>query len=301
MQLEKETKLGFSLIELSVSILIIGLLIVGVSKTSQIIGDGKLLAARSITQNSFPYLNSTKLALWYDATAESSFSSDIEDGDNVGAWNDVNPNLDSNNIDVLAVGTNPIYVSDATNGLPAVRFTQNSQLTKEDVLAENLTEDGEQITIFLVQNYFSPIHASSSFVWNVDGPSQARISTHSLWIDGDIYFNFGICCGGETAAQSTPMQTFTDSTNITSYVRISNDPGNNLGNDSGSIRINGTQIGVTDTITADIDISMVRDFNLGQNINADINELIIFKTALKDSEIQSVERYLSRKWGVELE
>ena len=30
------------------------------------------------------------------------------------------------------------------------------------------------------------------------------------------------------------------------------------------------------------------------------NEIIIFKTALKDSEIQVIEQYLSVKWGVAL-
>jgi prepilin-type N-terminal cleavage/methylation domain-containing protein len=306
MKFKQNKKLGFSLIELSVSILIIGLLIIGVQRAGQIVSEGKLIAARSLSRASFANLNSDKLALWYDATAIGSFGNvELEDGADVDTWFDVNPSPDSNNIDVDDTGTKPVYIADATNGLPAVRFTSNSELSRLNVSAGDLTEDGEQITIFLVQNYFSPNHFSSSFVWNVDGVGEPRISSHALWIDGFIYFNFGTCCGGGTAIQASSAQPFSDRTNILSYRRSSNDPGNDSGNDSGIIRINGITAVSSDTLTADIDISLTanltRNFIVGNLFNGDINELIIFKTALKDSQIQSVERYLSKKWNSDLE
>ncbi|MFT6259012.1 MAG: prepilin-type N-terminal cleavage/methylation domain-containing protein [Rickettsiales bacterium] len=291
MQLEKETKLGFSLIELSVSILIIGLLIVGVSKTSQIIGDGKLLAARSITKNSFPYLNSSKLALWYDAAAEESFDADIEDGDSVATWIDVNPDVDSNNIDVTASGTSPIYVAGATNGLPAIRFT-NDQLLIGNLKAGKLTEDGEQITIFIVQNYFFPNHTSTNFKWRTE-VGNINIRTYGTASTGEIIFDFGACCGADARLRFRPPQPFADKTNILTYL--------NTPNDFSAVRINGFQHKFDDMITSSVDINLTADLIIAETMNGDMNEIIVFKTALKDSQIESVERYLSRKWGVDLE
>jgi hypothetical protein len=301
MKFKLNKKLGFSLLELAISILIIGLLITGVIKASDIISESKLVAARALSKGSFVNLHPTNLALWYDATAQDSFdNAEIADGDSVPTWKDINPSSNSNHIDVSTIGTDPKYIATATNGLPAVRFTGNASLTKTNVLAGNLTEDGEQITIFLVQEYFSPNHASSSFLWRT-ATNSVRIGTHAIWSSGFIYFNFGTCCDPAGELHFTPTPPFNDRTNIISYLRTSKDPGNSFGNDFGKIRINGSEIGTSNILTSDVDISLTETFIVGDSLNGNINELIIFKTALKDSEIGSVERYLSKKWGVELQ
>jgi prepilin-type N-terminal cleavage/methylation domain-containing protein len=93
--------LAFSLIELSIVILIVGILIAGVTQGSRLVKESKLKTAISITSSSD--VNSIPdLVMWLDATNEenlktSAFSDiattnygNIEDDDPISAWKDGN-------------------------------------------------------------------------------------------------------------------------------------------------------------------------------------------------------------------
>ena len=72
--LNKNFKKAFSLIELSVVVLIIGILIAGITQSSRLVRAMKLNTARSLTRSSD--VNSIRnLTAWFDATAEGVFSS----------------------------------------------------------------------------------------------------------------------------------------------------------------------------------------------------------------------------------
>ena len=65
-------KKAFSLVELSMVILIIGILIAGVSQGIDLYQDMRLATARSLTQNS--RVNRIEdLTMWFEATSEKSF------------------------------------------------------------------------------------------------------------------------------------------------------------------------------------------------------------------------------------
>ena len=72
-----QLKKAFSLIELSVVVLIIGILIAGISQSSRLVRAMKLSTARSLTRSSD--VNSIQnLTAWFDATAEGVFSSSCD-------------------------------------------------------------------------------------------------------------------------------------------------------------------------------------------------------------------------------
>ena len=72
--LNKNFKKAFSLIELSVVVLIIGILIAGITQSSRLVRAMKLNTARSLTRSSD--VNSIRnLTAWFDVTAEGVFSS----------------------------------------------------------------------------------------------------------------------------------------------------------------------------------------------------------------------------------
>jgi prepilin-type N-terminal cleavage/methylation domain-containing protein len=91
---------AFSLIELSVVILIIGVLVLGVTQGSRMLREAKLKSAQSLTTSS-PVASIEGLAVWLDSTSENAFGigtggtyknvSAPADGDKVGRWNDLNP------------------------------------------------------------------------------------------------------------------------------------------------------------------------------------------------------------------
>ena len=82
---------AFSLVEISVVIIIIGILIAGVTQGARLIDESRLKTARDLTVNS--RINSMEqLVFWYEPTLVSSFSkADAVDGARVSQWNDNNP------------------------------------------------------------------------------------------------------------------------------------------------------------------------------------------------------------------
>ena len=95
---QKTNKKAFSLIEISVVILIIGILIAGISNGIDLYRDMKLTTSRNLTQNS-RVGRIENLISWYEATKESNFSkgtSTFEDLKNFTANQEVNRWKDSN-------------------------------------------------------------------------------------------------------------------------------------------------------------------------------------------------------------
>ena len=67
-------KNAFSLIELSIVILIIGILVAGVTTSSRLIRAMKLISAKQLTQSS-PVLTISDLLAWFEPTKEGIFGS----------------------------------------------------------------------------------------------------------------------------------------------------------------------------------------------------------------------------------
>ena len=71
--MKNHSKLAFSLIELSVVILIIGILVLGVTQGSRMMYEAKLKSAISLTQSS-PVISMENLVLWLEPTNASTIA-----------------------------------------------------------------------------------------------------------------------------------------------------------------------------------------------------------------------------------
>jgi len=78
-KLFQSNKKDFSLIELSIVILIIGILVAGVTSSSRLIKRIKIATAQNITQSS-PVSSIKDLAVWYETSLDKSFI-DAEESD----------------------------------------------------------------------------------------------------------------------------------------------------------------------------------------------------------------------------
>jgi len=88
---KNKSKTAFSLIEISIVILIIGILVAGVTQSSRLIRAIRLQTARSITTSS-PVASIKNLTMWYETTLEKSIDeAERQDGIEVSKWYDVNP------------------------------------------------------------------------------------------------------------------------------------------------------------------------------------------------------------------
>ncbi|MFT5703496.1 MAG: prepilin-type N-terminal cleavage/methylation domain-containing protein, partial [Rickettsiales bacterium] len=125
MKKQSEYKFGFSLIELSIVILMIGILIGGVTKGIAILDKSKISSAISLTTIS-PVARIPNLVAWYETTLPSSFfSNTLFDGSNLvrnpatgSHWNDNSPEK-NNNINTAPTGA-LTYIEFGINNLPAV-------------------------------------------------------------------------------------------------------------------------------------------------------------------------------------
>ena len=111
---------GFTLIELSAVIAIIGILIAGVMTAPSLVKKSKIAAAQSLTKAS-PIAGITDNALWLESSLEGSFKdTETSTGDAVTTWYDQKNAV--NKSSVVAVGTGPTY-SNTINYIHAVKFS----------------------------------------------------------------------------------------------------------------------------------------------------------------------------------
>ena len=117
------TKKAFSLIELSIVILIIGILIAGAAQGINLYTKFKLSTARALTSSS-PVSGIKDLVVWWDSVSEQSFdSSETYDGLQITNWYDLNPQTTAkNNARQASSSLRPYYKDKCINQLPCVNF-----------------------------------------------------------------------------------------------------------------------------------------------------------------------------------
>ena len=127
-------KKAFSLIEISMVILVIGILIAGISKGIDMVYDMRLATARALTDKA-PMFGMENLELWLETTSENSLATGTasftnvanpSDKKEIGRWNDLNPTLinpnNKNHATQSTLAYQPLYIQDGINDLPALLF-----------------------------------------------------------------------------------------------------------------------------------------------------------------------------------
>lgn len=294
------------MIELSIVILIIGIIVAGVTQSSRLIGAFKLSTARNLTQSS-PVASIKDLALWLESTSEKSFDlSDQDDGNQVDNWYDINPQSTTKiNLTQATSNKQPLYktATGTINSLPTLKFDGVTGSVNGDYLSNITTPlttiaQADQITIFIVEKVNSSVNNSTFFITTDDGTN--RINFHSPET-GAIRFDFGTITLGSPAARmnvSTPSG-YISNTKVTTLIRRPSS--------SSAIRVNGADATTASMSSTFSDASLgttLTAFNIGAisaaayQQNAYLGEFIIFRRALKADEITDVERYLGKKWGI---
>jgi len=142
----RKNRKGFSLIEISVVILIIGVLIAGISQASDMIDDAALKGARTASKGS-RVSRIKDLVLWIDATSDgaslTSTGKQAVDGDAVTQLKDLNPRSSAK----FTLAGASTFSSNKVSGLPGLNLNGISNFFKLNDRFDNST--GEY-TIYLV-------------------------------------------------------------------------------------------------------------------------------------------------------
>ena len=123
--MNQERRSGFSLLEVSAVILIIGILIAGVMGGNILVAKTRIAAAKTLTVSS-PINGIKDSALWLESSTDASFP-EGESASNtaLSTWYDARQNS-TNKINISAVGSGTIY-SNTINSIHAVKFAGSSE------------------------------------------------------------------------------------------------------------------------------------------------------------------------------
>ncbi len=144
-------KNAFSLIELSIVILVIGVLIAGAIQGSKMISKAALASARSLTKSS-PVASIKSLSLWFESTSKESFiDSESDDNLSISKWYSINP-IDKQKISAgqNTSGLKPKYISNAINNLPAVQLDGSDDYMATTTASDNSTNITNSFSVFVV-------------------------------------------------------------------------------------------------------------------------------------------------------
>lgn len=301
----KKTVQAFSLVELSIVILVIGILVAAVAKGSKLYRDIKLTAARSVTSSSV--VNSIPgLALWLETTSTNSVSNNnnsaIEFGDYVASWNDIRIVGNSQKINLtqdIANNDQPIYVEDGISGLPSLRFDGiNDRLLTTNTPLRAGDDDYTLVAVWKAQNK-SQI---SKVIMSQDNVAIGTMASIYIRNTSNVGFAGYFC---DKDSNITLKNGEIDRKNIT-IISIDNSLTENVSiyfnsnlADSGISNV-GSCAGGQDLNLSDAEFDIASGAKGRQFFGGDISEIIIFDRKLTDKEIRSVNDYLSQKFSIKI-
>ncbi len=300
-----KVKKAFSLIELSVVLLIIGIVIAGVMQSSRVIAQMRINTARALTKSS-PVASIRNLILWIDAASTESFAeSEKEDGFAISTWYDLNSQSSLKNDFTASSTTRPLYYNNIINSLPAIKFDG----TDDFMSSANFPNIFTPISVFMVLRPAST--GAYSIISKKDSVGSSTvfeallINNSSGTVSG---WGFEISGSSSSSTQGqysgSAHGTISENQNYIASIVFDNqlDSGNDI-----SFYQNGTHIATVGyALTSELAISNA--VNLGKRnasgitskrfYNGYIGELIIFNKKVTTEERQDIEKYLGKKWGI---
>lgn len=274
-------KRAFSLIELSIVLVVIGVLIVGIIGGSAMIRSATINGARSFTAKSVvPTISG--LVAWYETSLNSSLQkTEAYDGSQISTWYDISPNsaISQKNTLTTTASANVLYLDDGINSVPSINFSGSGNLTLSSFYQGSLA----QSTIFLV---IQPVMFLSTNTTPTLLDSYSSGSTSSIAISATT-------AGLNAGSSVTSSTTFTMGNNyiVTAYFNGS----------SSKIHVNdaSTSLGTispgTNSLTG---LTLGSDKSGGTGFSGLVSEVIIYNRPLQIQERRDVSKYLSYKYKI---
>jgi prepilin-type N-terminal cleavage/methylation domain-containing protein len=273
------SKKAFSLIELSIVILVIAIIIAGVTQSSMLLEKAKLQSIRTLTLNS-PVSGIADLLFWFETTTHESFitqngTDQAIDNTQISQWNDISPQSATRYYLISSLGGIPTYIKKSPiNNLPSiycdfVNFNLSNSQNPNDCCAEISASNFTIFAVYMIMNGDNPLFFNGNN-WQLSpyGTNPSASFTGSGF--GDLVSDFYTTNHPEIISATSDK-----SSNFNLYVNgINNLSGTSTQFASGNFSISGTLFY--------------------------ISEFIFFSRALKAEERQAVEKYLGEKYAIKM-
>jgi len=279
---------AFSLVELSLVLLLIGAVMLGMLKGASLVAKSRLAAAQTITKKS-SVNDMSGLVAWYETSLDTSFlPSERKEGSLISTWIDNTPDASPrNNATQSDSASQPLYYNDIFNsGIPGIRFDG----TNDALFFDGLSLINNSYTIFVVEQRQSA-EDSNFFIGGSGANSNTNLYLGYRNSDTLIFSHYINDLTYTVPSFSDPIvRIHTFHFGVTTGKRYWL---------NGGSAVDSNQSAQTDSITSYANPAIGRSQTF--YYNGEIAEIIIFARALQISEKELVENYLSKKYNISLE
>lgn len=282
MKTAKNNASAFSLIEVSVVILVIGILVAGITLGSALVKKSRIAAAQTLTVSS-PINGIKDSALWLETAVDASFAAtELSDGDVVSLWYDNRSNA-ANKPNITVAGTGPVY-SNTINYVHAVKFSGSSSNYLQ--IADPTFLNNTNYTVFILEKRQSNAANNYFFGENPSGTANQNIAL-GYSLDGTVIHSQG------TNSYTSNVSSYADSTNKPRIFTFIHDSSSGK-----KTYINGV-LAAQNSDTSAIS-GLTTNLAIGKSYTGEIGEIAIFTRALKNEERKAIEDYIGKKWTAKI-
>ena len=282
---------AFTLVEIAVVIIVIGVLIAGIAQAMEMFAEASLKSARNLSKSS-RISRIDDLTLWLDGTSEKAFEKEKDDNSAVSIWKDTNPKsttiISSTS---SSASLYPSYTLSAINSLPAVSFKKTSASVGNcaTVPSESFVNNSEDFTLYLIYN---PKSLDDGIIIEKNNASATTFPFSLELLLGS--YKFSVKNSAETISVTSPKQAIIKTPNL---IRLSRVKGSQI-----EIVIDGVSTTQADTLTsstlnnAELAIGC-RNGNTPANfVSGDFGETAFYNRNINVKEKADIEEYLYKKW-----
>ena len=285
---------AFSLIEVSIVILIIGILIAGVTQSTSLYNKFRVNMAQSLTRSS-PVSGIKDLLLWYETSMDNSFiASEIADSvttKNISTWRNISSQTTSAPDATASALLRPVYNASMINGLPSLTFDGSSDYLVVNGISDQFSGSNKPATIFMVAKMAST--ASRTFFCFC---SNSLLAPRMQLSSAGTYLTTS-----RDDANTNKQYTGSISVNVDQFQIISYKSDTNVSlKVNGAFAINAQDANVGTRTFENFTIGAANSTSVSARFLGEMAEFILFSRALTTEEIQAVEKYLSQKYGIGL-
>lgn len=294
-----KTSRAFSLIELSIVILVIGVLIAGITQASRLIKQFQLTTARTLTASS-SVASIKGLVLWLDATSETTLTTNSTattaartDGDLIYNWDD--QSLQSQiklRFSQSTSAARPVYLERGINNIPTLFFDAADTPSTGDAMATasySSTLNPAEFTFFVV---IRPVYNVASVTYVIQN---AASSKGFAW-DKDSSHKFTyIGYNGTSSTNTTDSSVFSYNTPYIYSIYTSSTAQGTYRN--GTLQ-GSSSISHSPNTSALFTIGCYASDGTNSCFDGHISEIIMFDNVLSNADRKDVEKYLSKKYAI---
>lgn len=301
---KKSSKSAFSLVELSVVLLVVGLILAATMQGGRLVSEFKLSSARTKTKSS-PITSIGDVAIWLDATNEESTKDinenhELEDNTEVIQWKNISTLSEHFTLDATT-GTGPVYVREGINGLPSLLFDKDNS---DQIMTGEFNKAIKDYTIFVVfrKTEDNPLYSELYHLYDsstFDGFT--LYSAYSVFLDDGYLQCANSSSGMFDGSLASDAIVANNENNLMTHIY-------NSKADKARLYLNKVRQGaIYDTTASASGIVISKTFSIGghpdpnlagSGFDGYIGEIIVFSRGLKSQEREIVEDYLYDKWNL---